>query len=127
MDLKHILKRFILLFLFISLSVFIFKLLVSVLFKHNNIEGLSIDTSIIMNKNDAFCESHRGSSGSLDTACERLTKYNCNDTSCCVWKSPGKCVAGNAKGPTFNTDSNGKTEPLEYYYFKNKCYGKKCQ
>jgi hypothetical protein len=126
MNFKNILKVFVLLILFLSLTVFIFKLLVNVLFKKNNIEGLSIDTSIIMNKNDAFCESLRGSSGSLDESCNRLTKDNCNDTNCCVWKSPGKCVAGNANGPTFNTDSNGKTHHIEYYYYKNKCYGEKC-
>lgn len=90
-------------------------------------ENISIpDTSIIMNKSDAFCENHRGSSGTLEESCGRLTQNNCNTTSCCVWTSDQKCAAGTANGPTFNTDSNGKTNPLDYYYFQNKCYGEKC-
>jgi hypothetical protein len=88
-------------------------------------EGFN-DSSIIMNKSDAFCESHRGSSGALDDSCSKLTKTNCNTTSCCVWTSDDKCVAGGANGPTFNSDSKGKTKQLDYYYFQNKCYGAKC-
>lgn len=84
------------------------------------------DTSIIMNKSDAFCEYHRGNSGVLETSCEKLTQKNCNSTSCCVWASPGKCLAGGAGGPTFNTDKNGKTNDLDYYYFQGKCFGKGC-
>jgi hypothetical protein len=93
------------------------------------LKGIAPDTSIsdIMNPSAAFCESHKGSSGDLDKACGRLTQGNCNDTSCCVWRSPGKCVAGGMGGPTFNTDENGKTEMLDYYYFNNKCYGGKCK
>jgi hypothetical protein len=36
-------------------------------------------------------------------------------------------VAGGARGPTFNTDENGKTNNLDYYYYQNKCYGAKCK
>ena len=79
-----------------------------------------------MNKSDAFCESHRGSSGALDDSCGKLTQTNCNTTSCCIWTSDEKCVAGSAKGATFNSDAKGKTIPLDYYYFQNKCYGPKC-
>lgn len=79
-----------------------------------------------MNKSDAFCESHRGSSGALDDECGKLTKTNCNTTSCCVWTSDNKCVAGGQSGPTFNSDAKGKTKQLDYYYFQNKCYGSKC-
>ena len=84
------------------------------------------DTSIIMNKSDAFCEYHRGNSGVLETSCEKLTQKNCNSTSCCVWACPGKCLAGGAGGPTFNTNKNGKTNDLDYYYFQGKCFGKGC-
>ena len=44
-----------------------------------NYEGLTNtpDTSIIQNKNDAFCESHRGSSHILNESCSNLTKHNC--------------------------------------------------
>ena len=84
------------------------------------VEGLEnqIDTSILFNKNDAFCESNRGSSGSLDNSCKKLTRNNCDTTSCCVWTSNKQCVAGSKNGPTFNTDSNGKTKILDYYYFQ---------
>jgi hypothetical protein len=93
------------------------------------IEGLSNanpNTSIIANKNDSFCEYHRGSSHVLEESCGKLTQRNCNSTSCCVWTSNDKCVAGKATGPTFNTDDNGKTKNLDYYYYQNKCYGPKC-
>lgn len=75
---------------------------------------------------DAFCETYKGASGNLNTACEKLTNKNCNATSCCILTNERKCVAGNADGPTFNTDSNGKTINLDYYYYQNKCYGDKC-
>ena len=82
-------------------------------------EGLSL-------MNSEFCESHRGNSVKLNESCGKLTENNCNDTSCCVWTSKKKCMAGTATGPTFNSDKNGKTIPLDYYYFENKCYGSKC-
>ena len=92
------------------------------------IEGLQNppDTSIVINKSDAFCEKHRGSSGSLNEECAKLTDKNCGATSCCVLVNGKKCAAGNADGPTFNTDKNGKTKNLDYYYYQNKCYGPKC-
>jgi len=92
------------------------------------IEGLQNppDTSITMNKSDAFCEKFRGSSGSLNDECAKLTDKNCGSTSCCVLVNGKKCEAGNADGPTFNTDSNGKTNNLDFYYYQSKCYGDKC-
>ena len=80
----------------------------------------------ILSPSEAFCESHRGSSGTLDKSCEKLTNGNCNSTSCCVWTSDKKCAAGNEKGPTFNTNANGQTNQLDYYYFEGKCYGTNC-
>jgi len=56
----------------------------------------------------------------------KLTKYNCGLTSCCVWTDENKCKAGNKSGPIFNSDENGKTKTNELYYFKNKCYGANC-
>ena len=75
---------------------------------------------------DAFCQSYKGNSGNLNTACGNLTNKNCNATSCCILTSDQKCVAGNADGATYNTDSNGKTINLDYYYYQNKCYGNSC-
>ena len=108
------------------------KLQVKKLLQIVTIEGLTTennvkpDTTIIQNKSDAFCEHRRGSSHILEESCGKLTQDNCNSTSCCVWTSNNKCVAGKANGPTFNTDSNGKTNNLDYYYYQNKCYGSKC-
>lgn len=72
----------------------------------------------------AFCSQYSGFN--LETACNRLTKHNCGNTSCCIWTSDDKCKAGNASGPTFNSNAKGKTLPLPYFYFENKCYGEKC-
>jgi len=87
------------------------------------IEGLenSIKTGA-----DAFCESYKGSSGELNSTCGKLTNKNCNATSCCILTSNKKCVAGNSSGAIYNTDNNGKTINLDYYYYQNKCYGDKC-
>jgi hypothetical protein len=136
MNLKDFLKVFIVAFLILSLIVFINSIGLNLndvsppkkLLQVVTIEGLTNapDTSIIFNKNDAFCESHSGSGGSLDDSCGKLTKNNCNSTSCCVWTSENKCGAGYINGPTFNTEPNGKTKQLDYYYFQNKCYGPKC-
>jgi len=138
MEFKYILKIFIIAFLILSLILFIKSIGYNFkdppqnkkLLQTYTMEGLTnntpLDTSIIMNKSDAFCESHRGSSGALDDSCGKLTQTNCNTTSCCVWTSNEKCVAGGKGGPTFNSDAKGKTIPLDYYYFQNKCYGPKC-
>ena len=87
------------------------------------IEGLE---NTIKTGADAFCESYKGSSGELNSACGNLTNKNCNATSCCILTSDKKCVAGNASGATYNTDDNGKTINLDYYYYQNKCYGDNC-
>jgi hypothetical protein len=136
MDLKYILKVFIIVFLIFSLIAFINTIGLNLktenkpkkLLQVVTIEGLtsSPDTSIIINKNDAFCENQRGSGATLDKSCGKLTRDNCTSTSCCVWTSDSKCVAGAADGPTFNSDSKGKTIELDYYYFQKKCYGKGC-
>ena len=129
MDIKYVLKIFIIVFLIFALIVFINSIGLNLkveekpreLIKVITIEGFEKpDTSIIMNSSDAFCQNFRGSSGKLDSACGKMTRNNCNDTSCCVWTSDGKCRAGNASGPTFNSDENGKTRALDYYYFQGK-------
>ena len=90
-----------------------------------NIEALqnnNTNTSINLNPISDFCKS---SSDSLKSSCEKLTKKNCNSTSCCVVLNGDKCVAGNQDGPTFKTDS-GKDITVDYYYYQNKCYGNSC-
>jgi len=134
-DLKFILNVFIVVLLFFALLVFINSIGLNLnpnpspkkLLQVVTIEGLTgSNTSIISNKSDSFCEHHRGSSHVLEESCGKLTQRNCNSTSCCVWTSDNKCLAGKANGPTFNTDDNGKTKNLDYYYYQNKCFGPKC-
>ena len=96
--------------------------------KNALLEGLVIDiqpdTQNLATGATAFCESYKGSSNSLNTECKRLTKKNCNETSCCVFTN-NKCLAGGANGPTYNSDSNGNTSTAKYY-FQNQCYGASC-
>ena len=96
--------------------------LICVNFTKKFLEGF--DTSIIVNKNTAFCKNHIGSSAILNDSCNKLTKNNCNSVSCCVYTSNNKCVAGSESGPTYNTDENGKTINLDYYYYQNIKYNK---
>lgn len=132
MDLKYLLKFFIVFIIILSIIIFInsiglkFKGKKSpkVLLGSATIEGLKNKESIFLPGNKAFCENNTGFQ--QETTCSKLTNYNCNLTSCCVWTSDNKCKAGNVKGPIFNSDSNGKTLPLDYYYFQNKCYGTNC-
>jgi hypothetical protein len=133
---KYILNVFIFVLLIFALIVFINtmginlnaeeppKKLLQVITMEGFEPSISTDGPPISTGAAAFCESYRGSSAELDTACSRLTNTNCNETSCCVFTN-NKCVAGSAKGPTYNTDSNGNTSTAEYY-FRNQCYGANC-
>jgi archaellum component FlaF (FlaF/FlaG flagellin family) len=91
-----------------------------------NIEALQnnndTNTTINLNPVSDFCKS---SSDSLKTSCSKLTKKNCNTTTCCVMLNGEKCVAGNQDGPTFKTES-GEDINIDYYYYQNKCYGNSC-
>jgi len=122
MTTKSIFKSLIIALTFFTLILFISYISYSFYFSNKE----EFDTNIIMNKSDAFCESNKGSSGSLDNSCKKLSKKNCTSTSCCVWTSDNMCLAGSENGPTFNSDSNGKSKTLDYYYFKDKCFGEKC-
>jgi hypothetical protein len=82
------------------------------------------DTQNLATGANAFCDLYRGSSSRLNNECRRLTEKNCNETSCCVFTN-NRCVAGGANGPTYNTNSNGKTINANYY-FQNQCYGANC-
>ena len=80
------------------------------------------NTLINLNPVSDFCKS---SSASLKESCGKLTKKNCNSTSCCIVLNGETCVAGNQDGPTFKTDS-GEDINIDYYYYQNKCYGNSC-
>ena len=129
MDLKYLLKIFIIFILIFSVIIFIKTTGLNfneprtskVLVGSATIEGLEPK---ILSGNKAFCETHKGFD--QETSCNELTNYNCNLTSCCVWTNDNKCKSGTISGPIFNSDSKGKTTQLDYYYFQNKCYGSGC-
>jgi hypothetical protein len=131
-NMKYILSIFVVVIILLGFIVFIHLIGLNLnqsepqkkLIEVVTLEGF--DTDIEMNKSDSFCKSHIGSSDLLNESCNKLTQKNCNSTSCCLWTSNNKCVAGSENGPTYNTDKNGKTINLDYYYYKNKCYGTKC-
>jgi len=129
MDLKYLLKIFIVTFLILSVIIFINSIGLNlsqpdIPKKLNQVVTIEALETLLMDGSQAFCESHKGFE--LETACNNLTKSNCNSTSCCIWTNDNKCKAGNSSGALFNSDSNGKTIPMEYYYYQNKCYGEKC-
>ncbi len=70
-----------------------------------------------------FCETYRGKSDDLEEECNNLAESSCNKTDCCVWTSNSKCSAGGINGATFTTDLSGNMITMDYYYYKNKCYG----
>jgi len=93
---------------------------VKVVYKMNK-ENFEISTA-----EHSFCKINTtSSSGGINNKCNQLTYKNCNKTDCCIFEKDNKCVAGNSNGPILNTDENGKTKQVTFFY-KNKCYGNKC-
>ena len=84
------------------------------------IEPLVVPT---MDKHADFCKAHEGATSELEKSCNKLTQNNCNEVPCCVYLNDNKCVAGNARGPIYKTEKNGEKINVDYYYYKNKCYG----
>lgn len=127
MDLKYILKLFIYVFLIFSLIVFVNSIGLNL---NPDDQTKQLTTVIEMeafqdfNPAKAFCETNKGAD--LEKSCNGLTKNNCGKTSCCIWTNENKCVAGGASGALFNSDANGKTKQLDYYFYEGKCYGDKC-
>ena len=72
----------------------------------------------IATPSESFCKSYLGNSKELEHACDRLTKENCDITSCCVRTIDNKCLAGSVNGPTYHNNDS-------YYYLGN-CYGIEC-
>ena len=90
---------------------------------NNNIEGLDSNLSDMA---VSFCKKFEGKTSELEGACERLTSKNCKTSNCCVFVNGNKCSAGDASGPTYKTDANGKPIAIDNYYYQNKCYGNGC-
>ena len=76
-----------------------------------------INLNVVEEGFGSFCEHNTVES------CNKLTRNNCNAVKCCVWMSDDTCVAGSERGPTYNTDDNGKTKAIDFYYYQNKRYG----
>jgi hypothetical protein len=88
-----------------------------------------VDIEAFENPSTSFCKSHEGKRHELEVSCNELSKDNCLATSCCVYanmEGTKTCRSGDENGPTFKRDKNGKTKDIEFYYFKNKCFGKNC-
>jgi len=79
---------------------------------------------------DQFCEKMKGKSHELETHCNGFTEQSCKYSSCCVYASidgAEKCMAGDEDGPTFGRNEDGNKKNIDYYYYKQKCYGDKCK
>ena len=77
----------------------------------------------------AFCSKYGHDSTKLEPQCNKLNKDNCTATSCCVYAmmdGAERCLAGDRNGPTFKYNEHGKSNNIDYFFFKNKCYGKAC-
>jgi len=121
MNNKYILKV-LLIILFILIAIILLILIESNI--NEQMEGFD-NNPLNISSSQSFCNINKGAQ--QERSCNALTKYNCGLTSCCIWTSDNKCKAGNQSGPLFNSDSKGKTIPLDYYYFENQCYGPKCR
>ena len=74
-----------------------------------------------------FCESNEDDKEDLEKKCSSLTKKNCKSVDCCILLNGVKCVTGDMTGPSYeNRHVNKETPGDDYWYYKNKCYGKKC-
>ena len=105
-------------------SIYDNKLTNSLPVKRELKEVVTIEAMLTDNA-DSFCKNHDSlpSSNTLDKSCNNLTNSNCNNVSCCVLLNGEKCVAGDISGPTFKTNTDGTNINVDFYYYKNKCYG----
>ena len=70
----------------------------------------------------SFCRVSDNNLEDINKKCKKLTKKKCTTVDCCILLNGNKCIAGNKQGPSYDVDIN--TAGNDYYYFKNKCYGK---
>jgi hypothetical protein len=75
--------------------------------------------TLMSSSSQNFCESYLGQSSGLEESCNQLTKTHCGEVKCCVYGN-GKCVAGDANGPTYKTDKDGKLITMDSYYYLGK-------
>jgi len=110
--------KYLILFLIITFLFYIFFNLTNTHIRES-LKDMSINTNLSTDFASNFCNDNSG--GKSEAACNSLTRNNCMKTSCCIWTNDNKCAAGDKDGLKFkDADKNSK---LEYYYFKNECYG----
>ena len=80
----------------------------------------------MMNGSKNFCSENQEDPVNMNTKCSILSNANCKMSECCALVNDNKCMAGDANGPVFKNDSDGKSIPIDSYYYMNKCYGPSC-
>ena len=69
-----------------------------------------------------FCKN--SSLEDIEKKCRTLDNQTCASTECCVLFGGAKCVAGNSKGPSKQSNySDILVKNRDYYYYKGSCYG----
>ena len=99
MNFKYILN--VLLIILIIFSVIILINLIGLNLNENvkpkKLLNLDAFEPLILKGSDAFCKTHTGFD--LEKSCNKLTKYNCGETTCCKWTT--KCKASDKNGIIF--------------------------
>lgn len=72
---------------------------------------------------DVIPGNHNHNPKPLHDTCTTHSTRACKTSSFCVLLDGEKCVGGNRHGPTYLTQDGDKVD-YNYYYHKNKCYGK---
>ena len=97
---KYILNIFVIVLVYLLLiCIFVY------FYNKDSKEGLQdmyIDNNLSTDFANAFCAGKSGTN--LKESCLKLTKDNCDSTSCCIWTSNEKCEAGNKDGLLFRTE-----------------------
>jgi len=73
----------------------------------------------------SFCEKYNSNPEGLEKKCGEINGRKCQDMDCCVYaydkiETKNKCVAGYDDGPLHDKKN------YENWFFKNKCYGERC-
>jgi hypothetical protein len=99
MNFKYILKVLLIILMIFSLIILINSIGLNLNANIQPKKLLNLDAfePLIMKGSDAFCKTHTGFD--LEKSCNKLTKYNCGETSCCTWTT--KCKASDKNGIIF--------------------------
>lgn len=71
-----------------------------------------------------FCEFNKSNPEKIESACNAISNKTCAATTCCVLLGGQKCVSGNERGPTKQSNySDVYVLNKDLYYHQGKCYG----